>query len=167
MRAPALGQDRERLLDGRRTSRSPAAASTTRRSTRWRRSATRCASRCAGFGVDVVVIQPGLIRTGFGDAAVGVDRRRRPASRPVRRRSTTRVAEATQERLREGPAGEARRRARGRRQDDRARDHAPGARRSATASRRARTCSSTQRAVMTDGMWDAFLRTQFPQPGKD
>ena len=25
----------------------------------------------------------------------------------------------------------------------------------------------TQRAVMTDGMWDAFLRTQFPQPGKD
>ncbi len=24
----------------------------------------------------------------------------------------------------------------------------------------------TQRALMTDGMWDAFLRTQFPQPGK-
>ena len=25
----------------------------------------------------------------------------------------------------------------------------------------------TQRTVMTDGMWDRFLRTQFPQPGKD
>ncbi len=25
----------------------------------------------------------------------------------------------------------------------------------------------TQRALMTDGMWDAFLRTQFDQPGKD
>ena len=24
-----------------------------------------------------------------------------------------------------------------------------------------------QRALMTDGMWDAFLRTQFDQPGKD
>ena len=69
MRAPGLGPDRERLARWARTSRSRAAASTTRRSTRSRRSATRCASRSSGFGIDVVVVQPGLIRTGFAEAA--------------------------------------------------------------------------------------------------
>ena len=31
-------------------------------------------------------------------------------------------------------------------------------------SRPARTCIG-QRALMTDGMWDRFLATQFPRPG--
>ena len=79
MRAPGLGQDRQRLARWAASSSSRAAASTTARSTRWRRSATRCASRCAGFGVDVVIIEPGLIKTEFGE-------RRRPARRRRRRR---------------------------------------------------------------------------------
>ena len=45
---------RQHLLDGRRASRSPAAASTTRRSTRSRRSSDALRFEVAGFGIDVV-----------------------------------------------------------------------------------------------------------------
>ena len=39
-----------------------------------RRSATRCASRSRRFGIDVICIEPGLIRTEFGEtAASGVE----------------------------------------------------------------------------------------------
>ena len=69
MREQRWGKIVNLSLDGRQASRSPAAASTTPRSTRWRRSPTRCASRSRGFGIDVVVVEPGLIRTSFGEAA--------------------------------------------------------------------------------------------------
>ena len=108
---PALGQDRERLARWAANFVFPGGGYLPRdASTRSRRSATRCASRSRAFGVDVVIIQPGLIRTGSAT-------RRSPRSRTCRRAgrtasSTRRSAEATHERLREGPAGEARRRAR-------------------------------------------------------
>jgi NAD(P)-dependent dehydrogenase (short-subunit alcohol dehydrogenase family) len=66
-----------------------AAASTTRRSTRSRRCPTCCGSRVRGFGVDVILIEPGIIETGFGDAAV-LDRRRHARGRARRRRRPVR-----------------------------------------------------------------------------
>ena len=86
----------------------------------------------AGFGIDVVIVQPGLIRTEFGETAVGeVD----PASTPAR--AVRRVQRARWRRsprgLRGGPAGAARRRPGDRRADDRAGDHGASRRRSATA----------------------------------
>ena len=65
MRRAGPRADREHQLDGRQGSSSRAAAPTTRPSTPSRRSPTRCASRSRGFGVDVSVIEPGLIRTSF------------------------------------------------------------------------------------------------------
>ena len=52
----------------------PGGAPTTPPSTRWRRSATRCASRSRRFGIEVIIVEPGLIRTEFDAiAASGVD----------------------------------------------------------------------------------------------
>ena len=76
----ALGQDRQRLLDGR-------AADVPRR---WGYHATKYAVEALsdalrfevrGFGVDVILIEPGLIRTRFGDDRGARDGRR--AGRPL------------------------------------------------------------------------------------
>ena len=117
------------------------------------------------FGVDVVIVQPGIIRTGFADAA------------------TTAMAGATQT---EGPYAAFNAAVAGSTQS--VYEHGPLARlgggpetvartiERAIASRspkiRYRVTPSArllvgQRALMTDGMWDRFLETQFPHPGDD
>ena len=122
----------------------------------------------AGFGVQVVVIQPGLIRTSFGDTAVGsLDGATEPAAGdggedPYAKFNAT-VARATKEVYEKGPA---------------ARLGGPPEAVAATiekaiTARRPRTRYLVtpsarllvgQRKILSDRMWDRFLRTQFPQP---
>ena len=117
-----------------------------------------------GFGVDVVLVQPGLIRTEFSQAAVShMGANLQKADGPYARFNSA-VAQSTQDAYVKGPlaklGGEA---------DDVARTiqraleaRRPRARYTVTASARVLLA---QRAMMSDGLWDAFLRTQFPQPG--
>jgi NAD(P)-dependent dehydrogenase (short-subunit alcohol dehydrogenase family) len=117
-----------------------------------------------GFGVDVVVIQPGLIRSDFGSAAVS-NMRGVPKEDGPYADFHSMVARATKEVYEKGPlamlGGD------------------PDAvakviQRAITASRPKTRYTVTasakmllaQRRLMSDGVWDAFLRTQFPQPGK-
>ncbi len=115
-----------------------------------------------GFGVDVVLIEPGLIRTGFGEAAVGgmTDALAKPGpyeafNQAVARTTTEAYEKGVFSKLGGGP-------------DDVARTieraltaRRPKARYPVTASARALLM---QRAMMPDWAWDVFLRTQFPQP---
>ncbi len=79
-----------------------------------------------GFGVDVVVIEPGLIKTQFGEAAVNSIRERH--RRPRRLRGVQRGGRRSDRRRLRRPAREAGRRARDRRAQDREGDHpAPAA----------------------------------------
>ena len=87
-----------------------------------------------GFGVEVIVIEPGLIVTNFGETAAGVGG---DADGPYAEFNRA-VAETTEEAYR-GPHGQARRRPRDRGRDDRRRPRRPTVRRRATRSRRART----------------------------
>ena len=115
-----------------------------------------------GFGVDVVVIEPGLIKTSFGEVAadsVGAA----PAEGPYAQ-FTVAVAEATKgayegglARLGGGPETVARKieKAITRRR--------PRTRYSVTPSAK---MALFQRRLMSDRMWDGLLRTQFPQPGR-
>ena len=116
-----------------------------------------------GFGVDVILIEPGLIRTRFGDTAVeGIEDagdgpydefNRRVAAATAGAYESGALArlggppEAVAERI--GKALVARR---------------PRARYTVTPSARALL---TQRALMPDAAWDAAMRTQFPQPGRE
>ena len=148
------------------SSSSRAAASTTRPSTRWRRSPTRCASRSRASAIDVILIEPGLIRTAFGETAVGRRGgggrgrgRLRAVQRPRRARDRERL------RVRQ-PDRAPRRAAGGGREGDR-----EGAERQAparplhghavgeAADRPARRCCPT-------AAWDAVMRSQFPSPGR-
>ncbi|WP_428261210.1 oxidoreductase [Haliangium sp.] len=115
-----------------------------------------------GFGVDVILIQPGLIRTSFSDAAVGSMAANQSSGEPYESFNLA-VAKATQEayesgllaKLAGGPDDVARvieRALRARR---------PRARYTVTASAK---LLLTQRKLMSDRVWDAFLRSQFPQP---
>ena len=76
-----------------------------------------------GFGIDVILLEPGLIKTRFGETAAGSVGAAQAADGPYARFNATLVG-ATKETY-EGPVGQARRRARGGRQDDRARHHEP------------------------------------------
>ena len=118
----------------------------------------------AGFGVDVSIIEPGLIRTSFGDtAAHGVDEAT-SADGPYAEFNAA-VAKSTQEayedgalaKLGGGPETVARaiEKAISRRR--------PKTRYKVTAS--ARMALATRR-LLPDRGWDAFLRAQFPSPGK-
>jgi NAD(P)-dependent dehydrogenase (short-subunit alcohol dehydrogenase family) len=114
----------------------------------------------AGFGVQVVVVQPGIIRTGFAKAATS----KMPAPQDdVYADFNTAVADATQKVYEEGLlaklGGEA---------DDVAEVvlralslPRPKARYHVTASA---TMMITQRRLMSDALWDAFLRSNFPTP---
>jgi NADP-dependent 3-hydroxy acid dehydrogenase YdfG len=117
-----------------------------------------------GFGVQVVLIEPGLIRTAFSEAAV--DSMDAPASGDDAYAAFhAAVARATKESYEKGPlarlAGEA---------DDVAR----AIEKAITVARpRARYTVSgsaklllAQRALLSDRVWDAFLRTSFPTPGQ-
>lgn len=116
-----------------------------------------------GFGVEVVLIEPGLIRTDFDKAAVGsIDEV--AAAGPYAAFNAA-VAKATTEAYVKGPMAKLASDA-----DDVAVviEKAMNARRA-----KARYVVSpsarlllTQRKLLSDRAWDAFLRTQFPQPGK-
>ena len=118
-----------------------------------------------GFGVDVIVIEPGLIRTAFGDTAVhGLDAA--TSARRTVRRVQRACGRGDGRRVRVGArsAGSA---ARPRRSPRRS----PGrsrrtARAPATRSRRRARAMLVQRALLPDAAWDAAMRTQFPQPGR-
>src|SRR4051812_1752320 len=117
----------------------------------------------AGFGVGVTIVQPGLIRTEFGEtaaAAVGDGEGDGPYAS-----FNASVAQSTKQvyergalaRLGGGPEAVAK-----------AIGKAINAGRAPT---RVRVTPSahllvTQRRLMPAGMWDAMLRSQFPQPGK-
>jgi len=118
-----------------------------------------------GFGIDVVVIQPGVIRTSFGDTAVAAIDEGTDASGPYGEFNAS-VATATHDAYESGPLAKL-----GGGPDDVAKtieraitSRHPKIRYRVTPSAH---LLITQRTVMTDGMWDRFLRTQFPQPGKD
>jgi NAD(P)-dependent dehydrogenase (short-subunit alcohol dehydrogenase family) len=117
----------------------------------------------SGFGIDVVVIEPGLIKTGFAEAAVGAMASELPTDGPYAEfntavgRETAGVYEGPLARLGSGPEAVARKIER------------------AITARRPRTrykvtpsagLSLGARKLMTDRMWDRFVATQFPRPGR-
>jgi NAD(P)-dependent dehydrogenase (short-subunit alcohol dehydrogenase family) len=111
-----------------------------------------------GFGVEVVVIQPGLIRTRFGEtAAAAVDRGEGPYGE-----FNATVARTTAEVYDKGPLARL-----GGDPDDVARAieraiERPRIRKRVTPSAHMLVA---QRRIMSAGMWDRFLATQFERPG--
>jgi NAD(P)-dependent dehydrogenase (short-subunit alcohol dehydrogenase family) len=112
-----------------------------------------------GFGVDVVVIQPGLIRSRFGEtAATGVEQGDGPYAA-----FNASVAEATTDVYEKGPLA---------RLGGDPEDVAKAVERALTSRSpriRMRVTPSArlligQRRLMTAGMWDRFLATQFTRP---
>jgi NAD(P)-dependent dehydrogenase (short-subunit alcohol dehydrogenase family) len=116
-----------------------------------------------GFGIDVVLIQPGLIRTRFGEVAVGSIESAAPADGPYAQFNTA-VATATTGVYEKGPLAMF---GRGPEAVAKAIGKAISSRRPRPRYRVAPSARMlmTQRSLMTDRMWDAFLRTQFPRPG--
>jgi len=118
-----------------------------------------------GFGIDVIVIQPGVIKTSFGDTAVAAIDHGATSDGPYDDFNEA-VATATHDAYETGPLA---------RLGGEPEDVAKTIERALTTRRpkiRYRVTPSAhlliaQRAVMTDGMWDRFLRTQFPQPGQE
>jgi len=118
----------------------------------------------ANFGVGVVIVQPGFIRTQFAAAATDAIDAATPADGPYAAfnaavaGSTQSVYEGPLARLGGGPETVAR-------TIERAiASKSPKIRYRVTPSARLLV---GQRALMTDGMWDRFLETQFPHPGDD
>jgi NAD(P)-dependent dehydrogenase (short-subunit alcohol dehydrogenase family) len=112
-----------------------------------------------GFGVDVVVIQPGLIRSRFGEtAATGVEQ----VEGPYAAFNAT-VAETTTAVYEKGPLARL-----GGDPEDVAKAVERGITRRSPRIRMRVTPSAhvliTQRRMMTAGMWDRFLATQFKHP---
>ena len=112
-----------------------------------------------GFGIDVVIIQPGLIKTEFGHAAVGGV----PSDGGTYGEFNAAVGEATKGVYESGPLGKL---------GGGPETVAKTIERAITAKRpkpRYRVTPSArlliaQRSLMTDRMWDRVIRTQFPQP---
>ncbi len=118
----------------------------------------------AGFGVGVAVIEPGLIRTEFGDTAVGsMDA---PASEPgPYAEFNAALAASTKEVYEDGPLAKL---GGGPETVARAVEKAISGRRARTRYKvtpSARVILATRR-LLPDRAWDGFLRSQFPQPGK-
>jgi NAD(P)-dependent dehydrogenase (short-subunit alcohol dehydrogenase family) len=115
-----------------------------------------------GFGVDVVIIQPGLIKTDFGNAAVGSMGDVEQDGGPYGSFNAA-VGEATRGVYESGPLGKL---------GGGPEAVAKAIQRAITARRpkaRYRVTPSAhllirQRSLMTDRMWDAMMRSQFPQP---
>ena len=115
-----------------------------------------------GFGVDVIVIEPGIILTGFGEhARTRASRGDGPYAR-LRRRGRGGLRGG----LREGPARAARRPARGGRRAHRQGASPRPARGPATRSPPSARALIAQQALLPDAGWDAVMRTTFPQPGR-
>ena len=118
----------------------------------------------AGFGIHVVIVQPGLIRTGFADAATDAIRSSTPAEGPYGAFNAA-VAGSTKSVYERGPLARL-----GGGPETVARTieraitaKAPKIRYRVTPSARLLV---GQRALMTDGMWDRMLASQFPRPGE-
>ncbi|HEU4658020.1 MAG TPA: SDR family NAD(P)-dependent oxidoreductase [Capillimicrobium sp.] len=112
-----------------------------------------------GFGVDVVLIQPGLIRTRFGDTAIGAIE---DADDGPYAAFNAAVAKATANAYGKGPLGKL-----GGEPDDVAKAIEKAIERPRI---RVRVTPSAhllvgQRRLMPDGLWDRMLATQFPRPG--
>jgi NADP-dependent 3-hydroxy acid dehydrogenase YdfG len=113
-----------------------------------------------GFGVDVVLIEPGLIRTRFGEAAVasmeqGVGDGPYAEFNDRVARITAGAYEGGMAKLGAGPEAVARKIERA------ITARRPRPRYAVTASAR---LLLGQHALMTDRMWDAMMRSQFPRP---
>ena len=116
-----------------------------------------------GFGVDVVVIEPGLIKTRFGETAAGsidaaIDGR--GPVRGVQRAPWARDGRASTRARWRGSAADPRRSRR--RSSARSRHAGPRTRYKVTPSAH---LVLAQRRLLTDRAWDGFLRSQFPSPG--
>jgi NAD(P)-dependent dehydrogenase (short-subunit alcohol dehydrogenase family) len=117
------------------------------------------------FGIDVVIVQPGIIRTGFADAATGAMAAAPPDEGPYAAFNAA-VAGSTQSVYEHGPLARL-----GGGPETVARTieraitaRAPKIRYRVTPSARLLV---GQRAVMTDRMWDRLMGTQFPHPGDE
>lgn len=117
-----------------------------------------------GFGIDVVLIEPGLIRTGFGDVALAsLDRLERPDSPYAH--FNREVGRITTESYEKGPVA---------RLTGSAEDVAAVVEEALTAAHpktRYRVSASarvflTLRRLLSDRMWDAFMRRTYPSPGQ-
>jgi NAD(P)-dependent dehydrogenase (short-subunit alcohol dehydrogenase family) len=115
-----------------------------------------------GFGIDVVIIQPGLIRTGFADAATTAiegaagDGDYADFNAAVARSTRSVYERGPAARLGGGPDAVAK-------AIERAiTAESPRIRYRVTPSARVLIA---QRAVLGDRLWDRFLATQFPRPG--
>ncbi|MFO0613395.1 MAG: SDR family NAD(P)-dependent oxidoreductase [Polyangiaceae bacterium] len=119
----------------------------------------------AAFGIGVVLIEPGLIKSGFSDAAIGGMGAQNPGSEEAYGEFHEAVARATKESYEKGPlaklAGSP---------DDVAKvvekallAKKPKPRYTVSGSAK---LLLTQRKLMGDRTWDWFLRSNFPSPGK-
>ena len=113
-----------------------------------------------GFGVDVVVVQPGIIRTNFDGTAVGgIERDEGPYAHfnAVVAKATANVYKGPVSKLGGGPETVART------IEKAITAQRPKTRYLVTPSAHLMT---RQRQLMTDRLWDRMLTTQFPRPGK-
>ena len=116
-----------------------------------------------GFGIDVVVIEPGLIKTSFGDTAAGSIAPTGEGSvyagfNAAVAKATVGAYEGPLARLGAGPERVART------IEKAISARRPRPRYPVTASAR---LILAQRRLLPDRLWDAFLGTQFPHPGAD
>ena len=117
-----------------------------------------------GFGVDVAIIEPGLIRTEFGDTAAHGVGAAVPSDGPYAKFNSA-VAKATKEVYEDGPLAKL---GGGPETVARAIEKAISRRRPRTRYKVTPSArmSLGMRRLMTDRMWDGFLKTNFPQPGR-
>jgi NAD(P)-dependent dehydrogenase (short-subunit alcohol dehydrogenase family) len=116
-----------------------------------------------GFGVDVILIEPGLIVTNFGDAAAGsvdeeLDGSDYAEFNAAVAKETAGVYEGPMKRLGGGPEVVAAA------IEKSITKKRPKTRYPVTPSAR---LALTQRKLLTDRMWDRVMGSQFPSPGKD
>jgi NAD(P)-dependent dehydrogenase (short-subunit alcohol dehydrogenase family) len=116
----------------------------------------------AGFGIDVVLIEPGLIRSSFGDAAVGA--LGQVGSDGPYAEFNAAVGKATKQAYEKGPVSKL-----GGPPEAVAKviEHALSARRPRlryTVTPSAKLLLAN-RALLPDRAWEALLRTEFPRPG--
>jgi NAD(P)-dependent dehydrogenase (short-subunit alcohol dehydrogenase family) len=119
----------------------------------------------AAFGIDVVVVQPGLIRTGFAEAASTAMDAGTADTGPYAGFNAA-VAQATKDAYEKGPLAKL-----GGPPDSVAKVIARALKAKRPKTRYTVTPSASllliQRGLMSDRQWDGFLRQNFPQPGKE